>query len=237
MLLINITLLLITSRQEEKVSTSKVGHNIQTRGATNSQKKARSSEDSDDDCIVTTTRKSIKPTYQDDSDELKMLDETPVDLDPELAARVRARKALANKAAHKDATEISGNTASSSPHKAPEPNTIIQVLIISSIPGTEAKIINAKLNTGLGRARLKWVEHQNVSFTEEQLSRLILVWRSTLRIYDFTTCAGLKVKARPSGSLFIDEKGWARKAASFSGTQRELDLGVADTNKIVFEAM
>ncbi|KAK6497829.1 hypothetical protein TWF481_012231 [Arthrobotrys musiformis] len=98
----------------------------------------------------------------------------------------------------------SQSAASTDPNDAFK-DTVIQILIISAIPGTKPMVFNRKFGQTLGKVRDVWARMQG--FTDEQIERLILVWQNETRVFDSTVPKSLGIKFDKNGKMYFGGKG------------------------------
>lgn len=91
--------------------------------------------------------------------------------------------------------------------KAPRKDeTIVQILITTSIPEAKPLLVNRRVSQPMQQVREVWCSRQG--FDEEMTSKIIFTWRGR-KLYDTTTSTGLldvlkKERARQAGGLVAD---------------------------------
>ena len=83
----------------------------------------------------------------------------------------------------------------------PAPDPVVQILITSSLPGTEPLIVSRRISQRLKDVRIAWVERQR--FPLDLSARVFLTWRRK-RLFDVTSCNSLGINAGPTGSVMIN---------------------------------
>lgn len=78
------------------------------------------------------------------------------------------------------------------------PDSIVSILITSSISNTEPLIVNRKISQRLKDVRLCWCQRQG--FTEEMTEKVFLTWRGQ-RLFDVTTCSALGIGVDSNGNI------------------------------------
>lgn len=140
-------------------------------------------------------------------DGFEVMNTRPVDLDPELAYRARQRIAAQQQQKPQTSTISTASPSSKSPSSLvtmtnttpstipspTQPEPVVELLIISSIPNTLPLVVRRKLTQIFKPVRLAWAARQKL--TKQQADNIVLVWRSEIKIYDWQTCQSLKIQA------------------------------------------
>ena len=135
---------------------------------------------------------------------------------PELA--MKAREAARRKRLEADSrpvtqdssceTKIDSPFQLSNPLREPNPprlspDSVVQILITSHIPGTEPLIVSRKISQRLKDVRLAWCERQH--FAPEFIPTVFLTWRGN-RLFDVTTCKSLGIGVDAEGDILLKGK-------------------------------
>ncbi|KAF3078592.1 hypothetical protein TWF569_008723 [Orbilia oligospora] len=114
---------------------------------------------------------------------------------------------------------------------------VIQILIISGIPGTKPMVFNRKFGQTLGKVRDTWARMQG--FTEDQIQHLVLVWQNETRAFDSTVPKSLGIRFDRDGKMYLDGKGGNDSFSTLGKDEREaIRNGIKpDDCRIYFDAM
>ncbi|KAK6354383.1 hypothetical protein TWF730_008791 [Orbilia blumenaviensis] len=175
-----------------------------------------------------TPRASVEPVELDPSEFDKILEafnKKKAEVEAEVAAKARAFSP--------PMSQLPG----SQPATSTEPvdtskDIVIQVLIISSIPGTKPMVFNRKFGQTLGKVRDTWARMQG--FTEEQVEGLILVWQNKTRVFDSTLPKSLGIRFDEHGKMYLSSKGEKER----KDESQVIPQGIAPEEcRIFFDAM
>ncbi|KAK6334686.1 hypothetical protein TWF718_010133 [Orbilia javanica] len=113
---------------------------------------------------------------------------------------------------------------------------VIQILIISEIPGTKPMVFNRRFTQTLGKVRDTWARMQG--FTEDQIERLILVWQNDTRVFDSTLPRSLGIRFDKDGKMYLGMKGKDSSYKLERDEREALQKGIKPGEcKIFFRAM
>ncbi|KAK6510974.1 hypothetical protein TWF506_010062 [Arthrobotrys conoides] len=114
---------------------------------------------------------------------------------------------------------------------------IVQILIVSGIPGTKPMVFNRKFGQTLGKVRDTWARMQG--FTNDQLPHLILVWQNETRVFDSTVPRSLGIRFDRDGKMYLGDKGKNYSLAKLDKDEREaIQNGInPEECRVLFTAM
>ncbi|KAK6334132.1 hypothetical protein TWF696_002635 [Orbilia brochopaga] len=209
-------------------------------------------DDNDESDESSRLRKSFQDYAPSSSNDVAPAIVTPSDIDRILAdyKRQTEEREKARAAAAAAASSFTDPPLSRSISIEPQPtqgvsqdpsdafkDIIIEILVVSGIKDTKAKIFSRKFGQTLGRVRQTWGMMQG--FSQEQLDQLILVWQNTTRVFDSTVPRSLGIRFDREGKMYLENSG---RRGSMSRRDRDEQAAIQEgispgECKVYFDAM